>query len=323
MALKFGQALLKESLITREQLKLALERQVIFGGRIGTNIVELGFLKEKELSVFLSKFFRVPAADPSLLSSVDQEVIACISREQAEKYKAIPFKKERNRLHLAMLEPQTIQLVDELRFLTGFDIIPHVIPELRFVHALEKYYGVERDLRYISTTLKDEESEKSPTEDSAERLRKIKEAFTNVHDKEEIIGLLLSETGKIAKRSAVFLIKGDQIAGWKGKGLTVDSFGMNGKTHSVFFDVISRKNYYRGPLLKIPGNEPLMKLLGGSPQDAIVIPIQIREKIIGILFADNGNTSVLDASINRINTLVSMASLAFELIIIKKKILDL
>lgn len=323
MALKFGEALLKESLITREQLKLALERQVIFGGRIGTNIVELGFLKEKELSVFLSKFFRVPAADPSLLSSVEQEVIACISREQAEKYKAIPFKKERNRLHVAMLEPQTIQLVDELRFLTGFDIIPHVLTELRFVHALEKYYGVERDLRYISTTLKDEETEKSQGEDSAERLRKIKEAFTNVHDKEEIIGLLLSETGKIAKRSAVFLLKGDQIAGWKGKGLTVDSFSMDGKSHSVFFDVVSRKNYYRGPLLKIPGNEPLMKLLGGSPQDAIVIPIQIREKIIGILFADNGNTAVLDASINRINTLVTMASLAFELIIIKKKILDL
>jgi hypothetical protein len=104
MALKLGEALAKESHITPEQLKLALERQVIFGGRIGTNIVELGILAEKELVAFLSRFFKIPAADPALVASVDPEVIACISRELADKYKVVPFRKDRNRLHVAMLD---------------------------------------------------------------------------------------------------------------------------------------------------------------------------------------------------------------------------
>ena len=60
MAMKLGEALIKESLITKEHLKLALERQVIFGGRIGTNLVELKVIKESELVSFLSKYLRCP-----------------------------------------------------------------------------------------------------------------------------------------------------------------------------------------------------------------------------------------------------------------------
>ncbi len=322
MAIKLGEALVKESMITREQLKLALERQVIFGGRIGTNLVELGVLKEKELTSFLSRYFKVPAVNPTLVTDIDAEVIRCITREQADKYKALPFKKERNRLHVALLDPRLITQVDELRFVSGLDIVPYVISELRLFHALEKYYGIERDLRYISTILKDEDLEK-PAEDSSERARKIKESFASVRDKEEIIGLLLNETSRIAKRSAVFLLKADRISGWKGKGLSVDQFSAGLEIQSLFSEVIARRNYYRGPLLRIPGNEPLIALLGGTPQDCIAIPLQIREKIIGILYADNGNSAVLDASINHVNTLVSMASLAFELVIIRKKIFDL
>ena len=59
--MKLGEALVKEALITRQQLEQALKRQVQFGGRIGTNLVELRFLEEEDLSKFLSRFFRLPA----------------------------------------------------------------------------------------------------------------------------------------------------------------------------------------------------------------------------------------------------------------------
>jgi hypothetical protein len=324
MALKLGEALVKESLITREQLKLALERQVIFGGRIGTNIVELGILTERDLSSFLSRYFRIPAVEPASLSSVDSEIIACITRELAEKYKAIPFKKDRNRLHVAMQDPRSMAAVDELRFITGYDIIPHIVTELRLLYALEKYYGSERDLRYISIFGKEEEREVAKSKDeAADHLKKVKEEFISAGEKEEIIGILLNESKRIASRAAVFIVKGDKLAGWKGRGLSVDNLEIDIDPNSVFSDVINRKNYYRGPLLKVPGNEQLIQIASGTPQDCILMPIQIRDKIIGILYADNGVASVLDAGLAYIKTLATMASLSFEIVILRKKIMDL
>ncbi len=63
MGLKLGEAMIEDGLITRDQLRATLERHVVFGGRIGTNIVELGILAEKDLAEFLSRFFKMPAVE--------------------------------------------------------------------------------------------------------------------------------------------------------------------------------------------------------------------------------------------------------------------
>lgn len=322
MAIKLGEAMVKDSFITREQLRLALERQVIFGGRIGTNLVELGIIKESELGSFLSKFFKVPLVNPSQLVSIDKETISCISSELAEKYKIVPFRKERNKLYVAMMDPNSMTSIDELRFITGYDVIPHVLTELRLLYALEKYYGMERDLRYISIFGKEEEQEVSKDK-SKEHLNKVKEEFSNAKNKEEIIGILLNEAKNIASRVAILLVKDQKLTGWKSKGCSIEKTEISLTVSSTFTDVFNRKNYYRGPLLKIPGNEPVIKVLSGTPQDCIIIPVYIRDKIIAMLYADNGNASVLDASLNNLNTLSTMASLSFEILIMKNKIMSL
>ncbi len=320
--MKLGEALVKDSLITRDQLRQALERQVIFGGRIGTNIVELGIMTERDLSAFLSRYFNLPAVDPAQLSSVDPEVIACISRELAEKYKVVPFRKDRNRLHVAILEPRSLTSADEMRFITGYDIIPYVVTELRLLYALEKYYGIERDLRYISVFVKEEERE-TTEEATKAQMKKVKEEFANAKEREEIIGILLNESRRIASRAAVFILKGTSLIGWKARGIDVEKFSAPAACGSVFSDVIAKKTYYRGPLLKIPENEPLIALLSGTPQDCLIVPINIRDKVIALLYADNGNSSVLSGSLTYFDTLVTMASLGFEIVILRKKILGL
>jgi hypothetical protein len=324
--MKLGEALVKSSLITKEQLRLALERQVIFGGRIGTNLVELKVIKESELVSFLSKYLKVPAVDPSKFVAIDDETISCISNEMAEKYKVVPFRKDRNRLHVALLDPRSMVAVDELRFITGYDIVPYVTSELRLLYALEKYYGMERDLRYISIFGKEGEQEQEEPKDSEEskkQLTKIKEEFANAKERDEIIGLLLNESKKISSRAAIFILKGDRVTGWKARGMDAENIEIKIEPTSIFAEVINRKNYYRGPLLKIPGNEPLMSLLSGTPQDCCMIPIQLRDRVIAMLYVDNGNKSVLDAGLSYIHTLVTMASYSFEITIIRKKILDL
>jgi len=328
MVMKLGEALVKASLITKEHLRLALERQVIFGGRIGTNLVELKVITEAELVSFLSKYLNVPAVDPSKLVSTDDEIISCISKEIAEKYKVVPFRKDRNRLHVALLDPRSMAAADELRFITGYDIVPYVTSELRLLYALEKYYGLERDLRYISIFGRegDQEQEQIKPLDSDEgkkQLIKIKEAFANAKDRDEIIGLLLDQSKKISTRAAIFILKGDRVTVWKARGMDAENIDIMIEPTSIFAEVINKKSYYRGPLLKISGNGPLISLLSGNPQDCCMIPIQLREKIIAFLYVDNGNKSVMDAGLNYIHTLVTMASYSFEITIMRKKIFDL
>jgi len=317
--MKLGEALIKEALITRQQLEQALMRQVQFGGRIGTNIVELRFLEEEELSKFLARFFRLPAISPEQLNSISEDVINSLSRELVDKYKILPFKKERNRLHTAMLNPKNIKEISDLCFLTGFDIIPYVITELRMVFALEKYYGIKRDIRYIS--LKDRLDPETKIEEDS--INKIKTSFVEVNATEDIAGVLINEVYKIAKRVALFTVKGVKITGWKARGLDVDAFETPAKDIPVFSEVLGSKSNYRGPIMNIKGNEPLIKILGGTPQDALLLPINIREKTAALLYIDNGNRSVLNANVGFLSMLASMAAISFEILILKKRILDL
>jgi hypothetical protein len=317
--MKLGEALIKEALITRQQLDQALMRQVQFGGRIGTNIVELRFLEEDELLKFLSRYFRLPAIPLDEMNSVPEEVINSVSRELVDKYKILPFKKERNRLHTALLNPKDIKEINDLCFVTGFDIIPYVITELRMVYALEKYYGIKRDIRYIS--LKDRLDPETKIEESS--VNKIKVSFTEVEGTEDIAGILINEVYKIAKRVALFTVKGGKIIGWKARGLDVETFELPAKDSPVFSEVLKSRSNYRGPIMNIKGNEHLMKVLTGTPQDALVLPINIREKTIALLYIDNGNRAVLNANVGFLSMLASMAAIAFEILVLKKRILDL
>ncbi len=322
--MRLGEALVKEGLITRQQLELALQRQVQFGGRIGTNLVELRVIGEDELTKFLSKFFRIPPVSPEMIAAIDEETINSISVEIVDKYKILPFRKERNRIHAAVLNPKNIKEIDELRFITRFDIIPYVITELRLLYALEKYYGIKRELRYISVA--DRFNPEAQVEE--EPVDKIKIAFAEVKETEEIAGILLQAAYKVAARVAIFILKGGAIMGWKGRGLSTDGFSISEnqlkeEEFSVFSDVLKRRSYYRGPVMNIKGNGPLINILSGTPQDALLMPVNIREKVIALLYVDNGNSSVLNANVGYLSKLVSMAGIAFEIMLLKKKLLDL
>jgi hypothetical protein len=313
--MKLGEALVKEGLITRQQLDLALKRQVVFGGRIGTNLIELRILEEDELTKFLGKYFRVPPISSEIIASIPEEILNSISNDIIEKYKILPFKKVRNRMYAALLDPKNLKELDELRFLTGFDIIPYAITELRFSLALEKYYGIKRSLRYVS--LADRFSPETKVETVS--LDKLKDAFTEVKDTEEIAGILLQEAYKIASRVAIFIIRNQKIMGWKARGIDIERFETTEEELSIFSEVIKNKSFYRGPVLNIKGNEPFIKILSGTPQDALLLPVNLREKTVALLYVDNGNNSVLNADVNYLLKLASMAALAFEILILKKR----
>jgi hypothetical protein len=157
--MKIGEALIKARLITEDQLKLALERQSAFSGRIDTNIVESGFLDDETLTRFLGQFLKLPAISSNLINSIPINVVHTVSKDVAEKYGILPFKKEGTRLHVAMLNPKNLKDIEDLRFVTGFDVIPYVITELKLRNALEKYYGIKKIRHHISLDSFDPDTE--------------------------------------------------------------------------------------------------------------------------------------------------------------------
>ncbi|MEE9524193.1 MAG: hypothetical protein V3V59_05505 [Thermodesulfovibrionales bacterium] len=320
--LKFGEALVKEGVVTQDQLKQVLERQVIFGGRIGTNLVEMGFVTENDLTRLLSKYLRIKSVDTKELVDIPEEVIKRISSEIANHYKIIPFKQEKKRLHVAMVDVRNFSLVDELRFKTGYDVIPYIVSEIRLLFALEKYYGVKRDLRYISVFDGFEEEGSKDRDDSKELLR-VKNEFLNVKERGEVAAILLNESKRVATRSALFIIKEGMLKGWASKTINIDDFSANIESRSTVSEVLAKKSYYRGPIIDIPGNQDLIKLLGGTPQDSLFLPIVIGDRVVSILYADNGIGNVLSSNLNYLEKLTSLAALAFEMLIVRQRIIDL
>jgi len=157
MSIKLGEMLMEAGLLTRPQLEAALKNQVIFGGKLGTNLIELRYLTEDDLARFLSKKLELPCATSEQLSSIPPDIIELIPKEVADKYKVIPLGRERKRLTLAMLDPADLSVIDAISFVTGFYINPLIAPELRLAVALENYYGIKREVRYIQLSEKGDE----------------------------------------------------------------------------------------------------------------------------------------------------------------------
>ncbi|MHB8709477.1 MAG: GspE/PulE/PilB domain-containing protein [Desulfuromonadales bacterium] len=150
MALKLGELLVNEKLITQGQLEEALQAQVIFGGKLGTILIEMGVVSEKIMAEALKQQLGFPCARPEDLEDIPRSTIDIISLELAENHKVIPVSVTGRKLTLAMADPRDIQAIDEIAFRTGYIILPMLALEVRLYFALERYYGLKRPMRYIA-----------------------------------------------------------------------------------------------------------------------------------------------------------------------------
>lgn len=148
--MRLGEMLVQAGKITPFQLEETLKGQAIFGGRFGTNLVEMGYLDERDLAEFLSQKTGVPHAAPEQLLDIPADVIKLISYDYVKKYRVIPIELNKRKLTLAMVDPTDFHAIDEISFATGLIIMPVIAPELRIVTAMEKYYRIKREVRYIS-----------------------------------------------------------------------------------------------------------------------------------------------------------------------------
>jgi len=140
LAERLGELLIKRNYITPEQLKKALDEQKLKGGRLESNLVRLGYIKEDELLSFLSAQYRVPSVKISKME-INPNVIKLIPSSISKKYFIIPINRIGPKLTVAMADPSNIVVIDEIKFMTGFNVEAVVASETEIIDAVKKYYG--------------------------------------------------------------------------------------------------------------------------------------------------------------------------------------
>jgi len=145
MKKRLGDMLLETGLINNEQLHTALSVQKKEGGKLGHNLVKLGFVTEEQITNLLEQQFGVPACDLSKME-VDEKVVKLIPAQVAQKFQIMPVNREGKTLILAMANPADVFTVEDIKFATGFDVQPVVCAESLIEKAIEKYYGVSGSL---------------------------------------------------------------------------------------------------------------------------------------------------------------------------------
>jgi type IV pilus assembly protein PilB len=140
MSGRLGAMLVSSGLITEDQLKKSLATQKSEGGRLGTILVKLGFVQEDKLMTFLSKQYGVPYVDLSKFE-INPAVIKHIPAEVAQKYRIMPINRAGATITIAMVDPSNIFAIDDIKFMTGYNVEAVVATEGAIVEAVKKYYG--------------------------------------------------------------------------------------------------------------------------------------------------------------------------------------
>ena len=140
MALRIGELLLKERRITPEQLQEALAHQKQQGGKLGTVLVKLNFVRDDDIIALLSKQYGVPSINLEQFD-IDPAIVKLIPLETAQKYQIVPLSRVGATLTIAMADPTNVFAMDDIKFMTGYNIEPVVATEKSVQDAIQKYYA--------------------------------------------------------------------------------------------------------------------------------------------------------------------------------------
>jgi hypothetical protein len=381
---KLGEMLISEGKISQFELEETLKGQAIFGGRFGTNLVEMGYLDEQELAHFLSQKTGVPCALPEAFLSIPPQVIRLVPQEIAKKFRVVPLALNNRKLSLAMADPSDFAAVDEISFVTGYIVVPLVAADMRIVGALEKYYDVKREMRYITVAgggrnrgrspqapaaalpsqaapskppvaiVEDEIFELPPLDDlecfgdmaqaeapaplqdfAGAQLPQAEEDFSmegvllglsQAEDRHRIAELIVGYAAQQFNRAALFLLKGAKATGWLAqvgkKPLPgFENLEISLAEPSVLRVISQSKSHYLGALPISPCNGRILAALGGgTPMTQLLVPLVMAGRVIAVLYVEGG-TPQLDERANELQKLLGKGSLAFEILILRNKIL--
>ena len=161
---RLGELLVREKLISLQQLRKAQDEQRKTGGNLGAALAKLGIMSDAEITGFLAKEYGVPAVNLEEVE-IDVEAARLVAKELCEKHKVLPFMRVGSNLNVAMADPTNLNAADEIRFATGFNVVPSVAPEHAILAAIEKVFNAGPSYDDVMAGFSEEEIEVAGEED--------------------------------------------------------------------------------------------------------------------------------------------------------------
>lgn len=372
MALKLGELLLKEKMVTPGQLEEALKNQVIYGIRLGSSLVEMGYVDEDALARLLSKKLGVPCVGRKELAAVHKDLVRDFPRRLVEEHQVVPLKLEGKRLSLAMTDPTDFKAIEEIGFATGHIVLPYIAPDVQISWALDKYYRLSSgQVRYQMVAeqrrrTRDSESAKTatitiptftetgellnvtipaefdgfahlfdevqadtcqlPVDVSRYTVDRLSQDFAASQTRDDVANVFINYLGQEFSAGALFIVRGNHAVGWRAVsgGERVTGFAdlsLLLSKPSVLRDVVESRTFSMGALINTYENRQIIKVLNiRSETSLLVLPVVMLNKVVAVVLV----TVAMDTMghhLAELQKLVRKASLAFEMLIIKNKIL--
>ena len=201
MSSRLGDILVKDSLISADQLKQALDYQKKHGGRLGTCLVKMGLVSDEDITAVLSRQYGVPSINLRFYE-VDPSVIKLVPQETAVRYQIVPLSRVGSTLTIAMTDPTNVFAMDDIKFMTGFNVEPVVASETAITEAIGKFYGSVEAGEELDKVMKDLAGEETEMELAAEEAEMDLAALERAADEAPIIKLVNLVLTDAVKRGA-------------------------------------------------------------------------------------------------------------------------
>jgi len=324
---RIGDVLVEMKACTAQELQAALQTQAIFGGRIGTNLLELGLVDERQLGAALSRVHGIPCVGNDV--EPEEDAIAAVSPELVERLGIVPLHTDDRHLRVAVMDPGNLACLDDLAFATGKNVEPVVAPEARVWSLMRRFYGIDKKLRGLDV---EDDLEVSPGREAAlatargsgegGRILSHDDALKLMQRMSDpvVLGALLVRGAASSVGRAVFLkSRGRRAVAWLGAGrfLSGDVRGAQVLITSgtLFGDAVELRAPVLAPVHASKATAKFFEALGGPlPMNALIAPIVLRGRAVALLYADLGPGGTLRKEAIRLLELTAALNARLETI---------
>ena len=355
----FGRYLGQYDIVSPAQLEESTRSLVLFGGRLGTHLVEAGALSLDELEQHLADHLRVSPAPVERLEKPDPAALGALPLDLIDRHKVLPFGCGERVLRVAMRDPSDRRLVGELSRAAGRRIRAYLVSELRLFFLLEKHFGIHRNERYARTAPSDNVGpreilldELAPGDDPSDCIQPLgpgeelidPEAFASLYqdrfvgepatedptcaslegasDRNGVAAAALREALGHARAAALFLVRGSIrgiAAAGEVHGRDIRGILVEPRQGSLLADAIQSGAPRRGPLRSGIDTHLVHHLRPGTPRELAFLPIRIQQRVVNVLYADHGSEPFGDASWASLVSLCERVAASYERIILEHK----
>jgi len=346
MSARLGEMLLKVGALTEAHLEQVLNAQAIYGGRLGTNLVEMGLVGEEDLARVLSEQLGVPCVEQHAVDSIPDRLLGLIPLEMVQHYRVLPIALDGKRLTLAMADPSDFKAIEEIGFITGLVVIPRVCSELRLSLALERSYGIKRPMRYIPVAggirsrfaaADQHDAHASPRQFAWEggrdtlapervTIKDLAGRLACASGEVEVVQALLSYLAGEFDRGAFLRLKQGTALGVQAIGAGTPVEGFPGFAAAIeetrqLKRVVREKRLFLGEMAAEGADADLIRAMGGTvPAPALLVPLSLGGQVAAVICA-NDRSGRLGGGVFDLQRVAVMAELSFEMLSLRKKIM--